>query len=36
MFTNRNSVLLGREVDRETRKEILCAMAVAHRTRLTK
>lgn len=33
---NRNSVLLGREVDRETRKEILCTMASAHRTRLTK
>lgn len=33
---NRNSVLLGREVDRETRKEILCAMAAAHRTRLIK
>ena len=24
---NRNSVLIGREVDRETRKEILCQMA---------
>lgn len=33
---NRNSVLLGREVDRETRKEILCAMAAEHRVKLLK
>lgn len=32
---NRNSVLLGREVDRETRKEILCSMASEHRTKLS-
>lgn len=31
---NRNSVLLGREVDRETRKEILCAMAGESRLKL--
>lgn len=31
---NRNSVLLGRGVDRETRKEILCAMAGESRLKL--
>ena len=31
---NRNSVLLGRGVDRETRKEILCAMAAESRIKL--
>ena len=29
---NRNSVLIGRDVDRETRKEVLLQMASAHRT----
>lgn len=32
---NRNSVLLGRGVDRETRKEILCAMASEQRAKLS-
>lgn len=31
---NRNSVLIGREVDRETRKEILCQMAHNARVKL--
>ena len=31
---NRNSVLIGRDVDRETRKEVLLQMAAAHRTRI--
>ena len=31
---NRNSVLIGRDVDRETRKEVLQQMASAHRTRI--
>lgn len=31
---NRNSVLLGRGVDRETRKEILCSMAEENRIKL--
>lgn len=31
---NRNSVLIGREVDRETRKEILCMMASQSRRHL--
>lgn len=31
---NRNSVLIGRDVDRETRKEILCQMAEAARVKL--
>lgn len=30
---NRNSVLIGRDVDRETRKEILCQMAVDARVK---
>lgn len=33
---NRNSVLIGRDVDRETRKEILCQMVSAARLRLLK
>ena len=32
---NRNSVLIGRDVDRETRKEVLLQMAAAHRTRIS-
>ncbi|MGL4756201.1 MAG: KilA-N domain-containing protein [Aeromonadaceae bacterium] len=31
---NRNSVLMGRDVDRETRKEILCQMAADARAKL--
>ena len=31
---NRNSVLIGRDVDRETRKEVLLQMAATHRTRI--
>lgn len=31
---NRNSVLIGRDVDRETRKEILCQMAADARVKL--
>ena len=31
---NRNSVLIGRDVDRETRKEVLQQMASTHRTRI--
>ena len=33
---NRNSVLIGRDVDRETRKEILCQMVSAARLKLLK
>lgn len=33
---NRNSVLIGRDVDRETRKEILCQMVSAARVKLLK
>ncbi len=33
---NRNSVLIGRDVDRETRKEILCQMVGAARLKLLK
>ena len=33
---NRNSVLIGRDVDRETRKEILCQMVSSSRLRLLK
>lgn len=33
---NRNSVLIGRDVDRETRKEILCQMVIAARLKLLK
>lgn len=33
---NRNSVLIGRDVDRETRKEILCQMVSAARVKLIK
>lgn len=33
---NRNSVLIGRDVDRETRKEILCQMVSAARIKLLK
>ena len=32
---NRNSVLIGRDVDRETRKEVLLQMATTHRTRIS-
>ena len=31
---NRNSVLIGRDVDRETRKEVLQQMAATHKTRV--
>jgi len=33
---NRNSVLIGRDVDRETRKEILCQLVIAARLKLLK
>lgn len=33
---NRNSVLIGRGVDRETRKEFLCQMASQHRVKVIK
>ena len=33
---NRNSVLIGRDVDRETRKEILCQMVSSSRLKLLK
>ena len=31
---NRNSVLIGRDVDREARKEVLLQMAATHRSRI--